>query len=69
MVALNAEAAKKLLNFFYDHRTVIDTISWNGPVSDPIQLLMEEQKVEIADTRDWMLRIVDIKKALEPFLL
>ena len=65
MVALNAEAAKKLLNFFYDHRTVIDTISWNGPVSDPIQLLMEEQKVEIADTRDWMLRIVDIKKALE----
>ena len=65
MVALNAEAAKKLLNFFYDHRTVIDTISWNGPASDPIQLLMEEQKIKIADTRDWMLRIVDIKKALE----
>ena len=65
MVALNAEAAKKLLNFFYDHRTVIDTISWNGPVNDPIQLLMEEQKIKIADTRDWMLRIVDIKKALE----
>ena len=65
MVALNSEAVKKLLNFFYDHRTVIDTISWNGPANDPIQLLMEEQKVEVADTRDWMLRIVDIKKALE----
>jgi len=65
MVALNSEAVKKLLNFFYDHRTIIDTISWNGPANDPIQLLMEEQKVEVADTRDWMLRIVDIKKALE----
>tara|TARA_Y100000590_G_scaffold90059_1_gene101477 strand:+ start:3276 stop:4439 length:1164 start_codon:yes stop_codon:yes gene_type:complete len=65
MVALNSQCAERLLRFFYDHRTVIDTISWNGPPNDPIRLLMEEQEVDISYARDWMLRIVNIKKALE----
>ena len=65
MVALNSECAERLLRFFYDHRTVIDTISWNGPPNDPMRLLMEEQEVKIAYNRDWMLRIIDIKKAIE----
>ena len=65
MVALNSKCAERLLRFFYDHRTVIDTISWNGPPNDPMRLLMEEQEVKIAYSRDWMLRIIDIKKAIE----
>ena len=65
MVALNSQCAERLLLFFYEHRNVIDTISWNGPPSDPIRLLMEEEGANIVSTRDWMLRIVDIKKALE----
>ena len=65
MVALNSQCAERLLFFFYEHRNVIDTISWNGAPSDPIRLLMEEEEANIVSTRDWMLRIVNIKKALE----
>jgi len=65
MVALNSQCAEKILRFFYEHRNVIDTISWNGPSNDPIRLLMEEEEANIVSTRDWMLRIVNIKKALE----
>ena len=65
MVALNKKCAERLLRFFYDHRTVIDTISWNGPPNDPLRLMMDEEQGNQISDRDWMLRIVDLKKALE----
>ena len=65
MVALTPEAAQRLLRFFSDHRTVIETISWNGPPNDPLMLMMEEQEAKQIQSRDWMVRILNVKSALE----
>lgn len=65
MVTLTAEASQRLLRFFADHRTVIDTVSWNGPPNDPLVMMMDEQEGKQVYSRDWMVRLLDVRLSLE----
>ena len=59
------DAAIQLLRFFSDHRSIIDTFSWNGGPNDPIAFLHTEEDAEPIRTEPWMVRVVDVEKALE----
>ncbi|MCH7745309.1 MAG: GNAT family N-acetyltransferase [Chloroflexi bacterium] len=65
MALLTRDAGIQMLKFFSDHRSTIDTVSWNGPPNDPLAHLHTEQDAKVTSVRDWMVRIVDVEKALE----
>ncbi|MCH8309281.1 MAG: GNAT family N-acetyltransferase [Chloroflexi bacterium] len=64
LCVLTQGAALRLLRFFADHRSTIDTISWNGSPADPLVHLLGEQVAQPTRTRDWVLRIIDVQGAL-----
>ncbi len=64
-VVLTADAGRRLLTLLADHRSMAEWVSWNGAPADPISYLLAEQHLTIKDRIDWMLRIVDIRAALE----
>ena len=59
------DAAIQILKFFSDHRSTIDTFSWNGSPNDSIAFLHSEEDAEPIRTEPWMMRVVDVEKALE----
>lgn len=63
-VAVTPDAARSLLGFLRDHRSMADLATWQGGAIDPIVSALPERvaKVRLAD--HWMLRIVDIGSAL-----
>ncbi len=65
LVALTAEAGRRLFTLFADHRSMCRRITWKGSAADPILMLPREQRHEIVDRMEWMLRIVDVAGALE----
>ena len=64
-VVLTVEAGRRLWTFLADHRSQIDNIQWRSSTVDPLSLLLPEQTAKIFDSERWMLRIVDVAKALE----
>lgn len=64
LCVLTQGAALRLLRFFADHRSTIDSVSWNGAPSDPLAHLLGEQAARPTRTTDWVLRIVDLQGAL-----
>ena len=65
IVAETPQAATRLLTFLGDHRSLADEAIWHGSTADPLLLLVREQRwrTEIEDV--WMLRVLDVKRALE----
>ncbi len=61
---LTQNAALRLLRFFADHRSTIDSISWNGAPNDLLVHMLGEQEAEMKRSRDWVMRIVDVEGAL-----
>lgn len=64
-VVLTPSAGRRLLTFFADHQSMVDTITWCGAPSDPITFLLGDQTWKLVDRMDWMLRVVDVPGALE----
>ena len=66
MVALTGAAARSLWAFLRDHRSVAESVTWFGPASEPLLNFTEECRTQRSrfDHR-WLLRIVDVRKALE----
>lgn len=62
---LTADAGRRLWTLFADHRSTCQQVRWRGAPADPRLYLLAEQKFEIFDRFDWMLRIVDVRGALE----
>lgn len=62
---LSAEAGKSLWTFFADHRSQVETISWQGAAIDPLTLLLPEQPHKLESSMTWLLRIVNVRSALE----
>lgn len=59
-------AAETLWNFLAGHRSVVPSVLWSGPANDPFLCLPDESRyIKVADWHRWMLRIVDVPKALE----
>lgn len=63
-VALTPRAIRRLWTFFRDHRSQIATVQWCGALVEPLQLALLEQTEKIKKQERWMMRIVDVAKAL-----
>lgn len=64
LVALSADAARRLLSLFADHRSQVAHVHWHGPPADPVLYVLAEQWHEIRERMLWMLRVVDVRTAL-----
>lgn len=65
LVALTPAAGRRLLTFFADHRSFANDVVWNGAPADPMAFHLREQDWSIAQSWRWMLRVVDVRGALD----
>lgn len=63
-VVPTAAAAQSFWCFIANHRSKIDKVRWRGSVIDPLSLLLPEQTAKVIFTDRWMLRMIDVGKAL-----
>lgn len=63
-IALTPRAARRLFSFLADHRSLAEFASWHGAPHNPLFTGMSEQQVEIRLETFWMLRLVDVQRAL-----
>ncbi|MBW4563406.1 MAG: GNAT family N-acetyltransferase [Mojavia pulchra JT2-VF2] len=62
---LTAAAAQSFWSFIANHRSQIKQVRWKSSVNDFLSLLLPEQTAKIWRQQRWMLRVVDLSKALE----
>jgi predicted acetyltransferase len=62
---LTPAAVHRFWSFLADHRSQIDHIRWRSSPIDPLTLFLSEQSARLVNLEQWMLRIVDVSKALE----
>ncbi len=65
LVANTASAARRLLQFFADHRSMVGEVIWRGSPVDAIHLSLREQAVRDEVKDHWMLRLLDAACAFE----
>jgi predicted acetyltransferase len=58
-------AVKRFWTFLADHRSQIDRIQWRSSPLDALTLVLPEQSATALSLDRWMLRIVDVSRALE----
>lgn len=64
-VLLTTAALQSFWNLIASHRSQIDKVRWRSSVVDYLGLLLPEQIAKIKSTKRWMLRVIDVVKALE----
>jgi predicted acetyltransferase len=64
-VATTPGAGRRLLTFLADHRSTIDSAVWHGAPADPMLLLLPEHSYRVRLVEHWLLRVVDVPRALE----
>jgi predicted acetyltransferase len=57
-------SAQRILGFFHDLRSLADDILWRGCAADPLLSLLPEQTHTVRRHERWMLRILDVPRAL-----
>jgi predicted acetyltransferase len=57
-------AARRLLTFFGDHRSMVKRVAWFSGPADPLLALLPEQSYEQRLDINWMVRVLDIERAL-----
>ena len=65
VVARTPRAAARIVRLLADHRSVARTATFAGGPAAPLLLHMTESRVEVAEMEQWMLRVVDVRAALE----
>jgi len=65
LVLLNAESIKRFWSLMADHRSQASKVQWRHSIVDLLTLTLAEQPAIITESIRWMLRIVDVVKALE----
>ncbi len=65
MVALTADAERRLLSFLASHRTTASSMVWAGPPASTLICHLPNPTCTVVAYNQWMLRIVDIPSALE----
>src|SRR5439155_7675595 len=65
LTALTPGAGRRLLAFLAAHRSLADRAIWNGSPAEPLLGLLAEQHFEVVGVERWMLRVVDVARALE----
>ncbi len=56
--------ARTLLSFLAGHRSLVDTVRWFGSPADALLAFLPEPTWKISYHQRWMLRVVDVDKAL-----
>ncbi|MHC5108996.1 MAG: GNAT family N-acetyltransferase [Planctomycetota bacterium] len=64
VLAATPTAAARIFSLFADHRSMITGVTWYGSPADTIAMQMKEQCAEPMWRLIWMLRIIDVAKAL-----
>lgn len=64
-VFLTEAAAQTFWAFLAKHRSQITKVFWKSSVIDSLTLLLPEQTAKIRNQKRWMLRIIDVYKALQ----
>ncbi len=64
VVAATRPAARRIVSFLRDHRSLVNRVSWYGHPADPLLLAMREQRHDVRLWDAWMLRIVHLEAAL-----
>ncbi|MBP5973917.1 GNAT family N-acetyltransferase [Brasilonema sp. CT11] len=64
-VVMTTAAAQTFWNFLAKHRSVIQNVQWKGSATESLTLLLPEQTAKQKSTSYWMLRVIDVVKALE----
>lgn len=62
---LSNAALQTFWTFITNHRSLIDKVMWKSSAIDALALMLPEQEASIRNQDRWMLRIVDVCKALE----
>jgi predicted acetyltransferase len=62
---LTSTAVRSFWTFVADHRSQMKKVRWRGPAIDALTLSLPEQVATIRSAQRWMLRIVDVSRALE----
>ncbi|RKH11101.1 GNAT family N-acetyltransferase [Corallococcus sp. CA053C] len=65
LVATTPAAARRLLRFLGDHRSLAQDILWHGGADEPLLALVREQTYQVKLSMHWMTRLLDVPKALE----
>ncbi|MFP2930019.1 enhanced intracellular survival protein Eis [Pyxidicoccus sp. 3LG] len=65
VVANTPAAARRLLSFLGDHRSLGAEAMWYGGADDPLLLLLREQTYSVKLDMHWMVRVLDVAAALE----
>lgn len=65
LVALTPAAGRCLWTFFAAHRSLAEEVKWRGPAIDPLLSLLPEQTYQVQSLERWLLRVVNVPKALE----
>jgi predicted acetyltransferase len=65
VVVRTPRAARRIVRFLADHRSIATTLSLVAGPGDPLLLQVREERVEITDVQRCMLRVVDVRAALE----
>lgn len=65
LVLLNVDAVKRFWTFVADHRSQIKKVEWRQSMVDSLTFLLPEQTATVIDAMRWMLRIINVSKALE----
>jgi predicted acetyltransferase len=63
-VVLTPAAAQTFWTFLADHRSQIEKVHWKGAAIDPLTLLLPEQAAHPRFIERWMMRVVDVPRAL-----
>jgi predicted acetyltransferase len=63
-VAITPAAGQRLWTFFADHRSLGQSVSWQGPSIDPCLSLLPEQTHQVEQLERWLVRVIDVPKAL-----
>ncbi len=64
LVAATPRAAARILAVLADYASLAGTIRWRGATPDVFTMLLAERRHEMRTDEHWMLRIVDVERAL-----
>jgi predicted acetyltransferase len=64
-VVLTTAAAQTFWSFLANHRSQIEQVRWRNSAIDFLTLLLPEQTAKVKHMSRWMLRVIDVVKALE----
>jgi predicted acetyltransferase len=65
VVANTPAAARRILSFLGDHRSLVTEAVWYGGADDPLLMHVREQTYTVKLDMHWMVRVLDVAKALE----